>query len=61
MRKTTEVMSVKNFMKRNYHKDALGAVLGLCFTASLPLYYCVKFATPVATIAYKALPLIIAL
>jgi hypothetical protein len=61
MRKTTEVMTIKNFMKRNYHQDALGIVLGICMMMALPAYYCWKLGPGVATVAYKALPIILAL
>jgi hypothetical protein len=61
MRKTTEVITVKNFMKGNYHQDALGAVLGICTMMALPAYYCWKLGPGAAAIAYKALPIILAL
>lgn len=61
MRKTTEIMSINQFMKRDYHMDALGAVLGILFMLSLPAYYIVKFAPPIAAIAYKTLPFAILL
>lgn len=58
---TTEVITVKNFMARNYHMDAMGAIGGVIFTMSLPAYYIVKFGKG-ATVAFKvAAPLVLAL
>lgn len=61
MRKSTEKMTIKNFMARNYHQDALGAVTGICFVVALPAYYIAKL-SPVAAIAFKvAAPVLLAL
>lgn len=60
MRTTTEVMSIKQFMDRNYHMDALGAVLGLGIILGIPAYYCLKL-PPALIVAYKVLPIAIAL
>lgn len=61
MRKTTEVMSVKEFMNGDYHMDALGAVLGILFMLSLPAYYIYKMGIAGSVVAYKLLPLAILL
>lgn len=60
MRYTTETMSIKEFMDKQYHMDALGFVMGLLFALSLPAYYCYKF-FPTAAVAYKFLPIVLAL
>jgi hypothetical protein len=48
--KTTEVMTVKDFINRNYHMDALGFVLGIILVISYPLFIISRF-TNVSIIA----------
>lgn len=59
MFKTTEVMTVKEFMNGNYHADAVGAVLGILFMISLPAYYIAKLGAS-EVVAFKVLGLLLA-
>lgn len=59
MIKSTEVMSIKEFMNRDYHMDAFGPMIISLTPLTIPAILAIKSIAPKAVVAYKALPLLI--
>lgn len=60
--KTTEIMTIKDFMNGNFHQDAFGAAVAISVTMAAPAYFAMKFLPMAALVAYKiAIPVVIAL